>query len=124
MLNIDTMEMIVLLLVAFVIVGPKDLPKVARFLGRSYRYLKNLIKEITASLDLEEELEAVKEITDTVKEIKGSAEDAKKKVQDVANPNNILAPIKKELSGVTDEIKTVAEAAAEIKESLQDNENT
>lgn len=33
-MNIGAAEIILILLVAFVIVGPKDLPKVARALGR------------------------------------------------------------------------------------------
>ena len=37
MFNIGFSELILILLVAFVIVGPKDLPRVARALGRGVR---------------------------------------------------------------------------------------
>jgi len=40
MFNIGFSELIVILLVAFVIVGPKDLPKIARSLGRAVRTVK------------------------------------------------------------------------------------
>ena len=38
MFNIGFSELILILLVAFVIVGPKDLPKVARWIARQYYY--------------------------------------------------------------------------------------
>ncbi len=40
MFNIGLSELILILLVAFLIVGPRDLPKVARALGRFTRFLK------------------------------------------------------------------------------------
>jgi len=43
--NIGFSELILILLVAFVIVGPKDLPKVAAALGRGVRTIKQLLKE-------------------------------------------------------------------------------
>ena len=46
MFNIGMGEIILILLVAFVIVGPQDLPKVVRFLGRNVRKLKLLLREI------------------------------------------------------------------------------
>ena len=45
MFNIGFSELILILLVAFVIVGPKDLPKVARALGRGVRNAKRWIDE-------------------------------------------------------------------------------
>ena len=100
MLNIGMMELIVLLIVAFVVVGPKDLPKVARFLGRTVRYLKGLTKEITTSLNLEEEMEVVNEATNTIK-------DMKKQTEDVFNPRKIISPIEKEIYGVQREVESV-----------------
>ncbi|MBQ7543649.1 MAG: twin-arginine translocase TatA/TatE family subunit [Synergistaceae bacterium] len=48
-----------ILLIAFVVVGPKDLPKVARWLARLVRRFRSLAKEVRAELqldDLEREL--------------------------------------------------------------------
>ena len=42
MFNIGFEELILILLVAFVIVGPKDLPKVARAIGRFVKMLKQM----------------------------------------------------------------------------------
>lgn len=45
MFNIGFAELILILLVAFVVVGPKDLPKVAAALGRGMRTIKQYIRE-------------------------------------------------------------------------------
>ena len=112
MLNIGMMELLVLLLVAFVIVGPKDLPKVARFLGKAIRYLTGLVKDVTAALDLEEEVETVKEAASTVKDVKTKTESA-------LNPRNILSPIEKELYGVQKEVKTAATSTERLFSSVE-----
>ena len=39
MFNIGFSELVVILLVALIFVGPKDLPKIGAFLGRSVRKL-------------------------------------------------------------------------------------
>lgn len=44
--NIGFAELLVVLVVAYVIVGPKDLPKVARWLGRMVRRARQLIREL------------------------------------------------------------------------------
>ena len=100
MLNIGMMELIVLLIVAFVIVGPKDLPKVARFLGRTVRYVRGLLRDIITTLNLEEEMEAVNEATGTLKEMK-------KQADDILNPGKLINPIEKEIYGVQRELESV-----------------
>ena len=45
MFNIGFGELILVLLVAFVFVGPKDLPKVAAALGRGVRTLKQFMRD-------------------------------------------------------------------------------
>ena len=45
MFNIGFSELILILLVACVIVGPQDMPTVARALGRGVRSVKRLIVE-------------------------------------------------------------------------------
>ena len=55
-------ELLVILLIAFVVVGPQDLPKVARWLGRLVRQLRLLLREFKAQTGFDE-LE--REIADT-----------------------------------------------------------
>ena len=46
MFNIGFAELLLVLVIAYVIVGPRDLPKVARWLGRMVRRAKQLIREL------------------------------------------------------------------------------
>lgn len=54
MFNIGFAELLLILLIAFVVVGPKDLPKVARALGRFVRYVRNMIEEVKRESGLDE----------------------------------------------------------------------
>ena len=72
MFNIGAAELILLLLIAFVVVGPKDLPKVARALGRFVRYIRTMIEEVkreTGFDEVAEELKGVeRDVRQTIKE--------------------------------------------------------
>ena len=73
MFNIGGGELILILLIAFVVVGPKDLPKVARALGRFVRYIKAMIEEVKKETGLDE----------VVEEISATERDVKKTIQSV-----------------------------------------
>ena len=90
MFNIGFSELLLVLLVAFLVVGPKDLPKVARWLGRPVKKSRRLLNEIKKESgwdELEKEVRDVQhDVKDTVKQGDVSAElrEAKKSVQDSA----------------------------------------
>lgn len=90
MFNIGFSELLLVLLVAFLVVGPKDLPKVARRLGRTVKKSRRLLNEIKKESgwdELEKEVRDVQhDVKDTVKQGDVSAElrEAKKSVQDSA----------------------------------------
>ena len=48
-------EFVVILLVAFIIVGPEDLPKVARTVAKWVKTSKRSMKEISSTLELDAE---------------------------------------------------------------------
>ena len=54
MFNIGFAELLLILLIAFVVVGPKDLPKIARALGRFVKYVRNIIEEVKRESGLDE----------------------------------------------------------------------
>jgi len=93
MFNIGMMELILILLVAFLVVGPKDLPKVARWIARQIKALRKLIREIkkeTGWNDLVSEFsDAGDEIKETLKdadvrgEFKSAAQDLEKEINAV-----------------------------------------
>jgi Tat protein translocase TatB subunit len=60
MFGIGTQELIVIFLVAFIFLGPKKLPEIAKSLGKAVRDFRK------ASSDLKEEIE--KEVEDTKEE--------------------------------------------------------
>jgi sec-independent protein translocase protein TatB len=86
-LNIGFAELILVLVIAYVIVGPKDLPKVARWLGRLVRRARALIRELKEEVGWNEmmaETEDVRrDIDSAIKDADVTAElkDAKKQLQ-------------------------------------------
>lgn len=88
MFNIGFTELIVVLLVAFLIVGPKDLPKVARWIARQIKKLRKLVADLkkeTGWDELSRDIEQTRtEVQEVVKSADVSAElrDAKQSVQE------------------------------------------
>ena len=78
MFNIGFSELLLVLLVAFLVVGPKDLPKVARWLGRTVKKSRRLLNEIKKESgwdELEKEVRDVQhDVKDAVKQGDVSAE--------------------------------------------------
>ena len=87
MFNIGFAELLLVLVIAYVIVGPKDLPKVARWLGRLVRQAKQLIRELKEEVgwndmmaeteDVRREIDSAMKDADVSKEMK----DARKALQ-------------------------------------------
>lgn len=73
MFNIGFAELILVLIVAFLIVGPKDLPKVARWIARQIKKARAMLRELKTETgwdELTRDLEDTKrEINQTVKEV-------------------------------------------------------
>lgn len=94
MFNIGLGELLIVLVVAFVIVGPDDLPRVARWLGRQVRRLRTLIRDIKAETgwdELEKEVNEVRrDVRQTVREmdisadLKDAAKDVKRELEGTA----------------------------------------
>ena len=110
MFNIGFSELIVVLLIAFLVVGPKDLPKVARWLGCMVKKLKQLIREVkqeTGWDDLEKEL----------KDTKASVTDLKKDLDITAELKDASKDLNRSLNSVKDELhQTGKEIQAETRE--------
>ncbi len=99
MFNLGSSELILILLVAFIIVGPKDLPKVGRAIGRWVRQLREMFNEFKEETGLDETLEDLKdtnrevntliresdprmELKDAVTEARKAVDEAKHDVKD------------------------------------------
>ena len=99
MFNIGMIELLILFAVAVIVVGPKDLPKVARWLAGVLRSIRNMVLEFSSALNVEEEMKEVKEAGNMLKE----------SVQDI-NP----------IAELTDEIQKVKEATQTELKALTD----
>lgn len=99
MFNIGFGELIVLMLVAFLVVGPKDLPNIARAAAKGLRQLRALLGDLKQSVGAEEERACLKEMTQTLAEARQLASEA--------SPVRI---VKKELAGL--------DPMAELKEEI------
>ena len=105
MFNVGAAELILILLVAFIVVGPKDLPKVARALGRFVRYIRSFIEEVkreTGWGDLTEGFkEAQQDVQDTLRQA-----DVSKELKDFRHEvNRDVNAIKKDLRKDANEVK-------------------
>lgn len=99
MFNIGFAELIIVLLVAFLIVGPKDLPKVARWIARQLKAIQKIIREMKNDIgweDMKAEFEDTKsDIENTLMEADISAE-----LKDVGlNVQQILDNNKNDIEG-------------------------
>jgi len=54
-------ELIIILVIALIVIGPKKLPDLAKSLGKGMSEFKKATQEIKGSLDMEEEFKEVKE---------------------------------------------------------------
>ena len=112
MFNIGFSELIVVLLIAFLVVGPKDLPKVARWLGRMVKKLKQLIREVkqeTGWDDLEKEL----------KDTKASVTDLKKDLDITAELKDASKDLNRSLNSVKEELQRTGKESREETAEMQ-----
>lgn len=73
MFNIGFAELLLILLIAFLVVGPKDLPKVARSLAKFVRYLKGKWSEFIEEAELGETVDELKTLkTDVEQTVRSS----------------------------------------------------
>lgn len=130
MFNIGIGELLIVLVVAFVIVGPDDLPKVARWLGRQVRRLRLLIRDIKAETgwnELEKEVRDVRQdIKTTVREmdittdLRDAAKDVKHEFQDTAKGveqdlRQIDQGVRREIHEVDTEVRMAVSQAEEAR---------
>lgn len=133
MFNIGVGEILIVLVVAFVIVGPDDLPRVARWLGRQVRRLRTLIRDIKAETgwdELEKEVKEVqRDVKSTVRELdisadlKGAVKDVKGELEGVGKGvrqdiGQIDRDLKQDLKAADDDIRSaVKEAGSAAKDA-------
>lgn len=76
MFNISFAEFIVIMLLAFLILGPNEMVKVARFLGHSVRKCRTLLWKIKEYVNEEAAETGLEDVKHTISEVKQTAQDA------------------------------------------------
>ena len=102
MFNIGFSELILILLVAFVIVGPRDLPKIAGALGRGVRTVKKFMREFQEETGLGE----------AVDEFKRTSRELEKTIRE-NDPIQDLKQVQKDVEQAVSSAKEAAEEALE-----------
>ena len=123
MFNIGFGEILIVLVVAFVIVGPDDLPKVARWLGRGLRKLRLLMRDIkreTGLDELEKEVKDVqRDVRATVRELDVS-QDLRDAVKDVkAEVDGLSRDVDRDIKRLDQDMKAEARALnSEVRDAV------
>ncbi len=82
MFGIGMPEVLIILAVALIVIGPKKLPDLAKSLGRAINEFKKATREFKQSIEINGDLKDVKET------VKGMNESIKEAVNDVSIPSN------------------------------------
>ena len=70
MFGIGMQELLLILVIALIILGPKKLPDVAKSLGKALNEFKRATSDLKESLDVDHNLNTVKKSFDTMNETK------------------------------------------------------
>ena len=110
MLNLGMMEILLVLAVAFLVVGPKDLPKVARWIARQVKSIKKLVREIKKETGWDE---FAKEFMDVAEDVKSTVKEAdiRKEVQSAADDlRSTVNDVRKDVEAASKELEKEIEA--------------
>lgn len=79
MFGIGTSELIIIFIIAIIILGPKEIPKIARTLGKGMRELQRAKDELKKNIEFEDESfdDIRSELDKTTKEIKSADKENK-----------------------------------------------
>lgn len=99
MFGVDFSEILVIMVVALVVIGPQRLPKVARTMGqwwgRLQRYINRMKMDVTTSMELEE-------LRELERKVKAEAEALERSMQQTGNDlNHEVRQLEKELEQPT-----------------------
>lgn len=92
MFGIGTSELLVILLIALIVLGPKEIPKVARTLGRAMREFQRVTDELRHTIDMEIENDQGA----SAKSSENKIEEKKDEIKEDNQPQNLDIDGKKE----------------------------
>jgi len=110
MFGIGMPELILILAIALIVIGPKKLPDLAKSLGRTMREFKRATNEFKESIELDDE----------VKDL----EDVKKTFDDISNEIKENMDVSKEMGGLNENKKETKDTETKIEDVDKAEETT
>lgn len=89
MFGIGMPELLIILAIALIVIGPKKLPDLAKSLGRALNEFKKATREFKDSLDIDDDVKTVKQPFNEISEdLRGALTDPPKKKKDTDQPSH------------------------------------
>ncbi len=126
MLTFGWGEILLVLVVVIVVVGPKDLPKLIKQFSTLAKSLKKLSREFKYSLNEIADQEEFKEINKTIMEAKNIKDDLnikdkfKSEVKSLKETTNIIEKEVKDLKNLENEINSTKETSTLVEKEVHD----
>ena len=126
MLSFGWGEILLVLVVIIVVVGPKDLLKLIKQFSTFAKSLKKLSREFKYSLNEFADQEEFKEINKTIMEAKNIKDDLnikdkfKSEVKSLKETTNIIEKEVKDLTNLENEIKSTKETSTLVEQNVHD----
>ena len=126
MLTFGWGEILLVLVVVIVVVGPKDLPKLIKQFSTFAKSLKKLSREFKYSLNEIADQEEFKEINKTIMEAKNIKDDLnikekfKSEVKSLKETTNIIEKEVKDLKNLENEINSTKETSSLVEKEVHD----
>ena len=126
MLSFGWGEILLVLVVVIVVVGPKDLPKLIKQFSSFAKSLKKLSREFKYSLNELADQEEFKEINKTIIEAKNIKDDFnikdkfKSEVKSLKETTDIIEKEVKDLTNLENEINTTKETSTLVEQNVHD----
>ena len=98
MFNIGGAELVLILLIAFVGVGPKDVRKIARALGRAVKSVRSMVEEVKRETGLDELSKEFKDVQRDIKQTADSVDPRRELQKAQLEVNKEIHQIDKQLS--------------------------
>jgi sec-independent protein translocase protein TatB len=86
MFGIGMQELVLILVIALIILGPKKLPDVAKSLGRALNEFKRATSDIKESLDMDTSLNSVKKSFDAMNDTRPAPDPAAEATSEIKPP--------------------------------------
>ena len=107
MFSVGFSELILILVIAYVFVGPEDLPNVARWLGRVIKRIRLLLREIKEDTGLQEVITETREM--------------RKDINEAIKDNDIVKNLREAQGELNDVNKAITRSIDEAKASTFSN---